>query len=116
MANRPLATPEHYGGPGFDPLEYSPSHLPGDLDPVPDVTNIANPGASVLGPLIGIGAFALGLWVMSLFEGDRQESDQQEVGPMQPCANGHNNSLYTRTCTECGVLLPDPDLDGFGGM
>lgn len=70
MANRPLATPEHYGGPGFDPLEYSPSHLPGDLDPVPNVTN---PGTNILEMLISVGVTALFCWAMGKLEGSSDE-------------------------------------------
>lgn len=111
MANRTIATPGHYGGSGFDPLSsYSPSP---DPNPVPAVSN---PGAGALGSLISLGVVGLALWVMSKFEGDNKDSDQRKGPLMQHCVNGHNNSLYARACAECGVLLPDPDLDGFGGI
>lgn len=111
MANRTMATPGHYGGSGFDPLSsYSPSP---DLNPVPDA---GNPGAGALGALIALGVVGLMLWIASKFEGDNKESDHQKGPLMQRCVNSHNNTFFARTCTECGVPLPDPDLDGFGGM
>ena len=40
----------------------------------------------------------------------------RQIASSALCPNSHPNAPSSRFCTECGEPLPDPDLDGFGGV
>lgn len=40
----------------------------------------------------------------------------RQIASSALCPNSHPNAPSSRFCTECGEPLPDPDLDGFGGI
>lgn len=121
MAKPPMATPGHYGGGVFDILS-SPSNQPApSRDVEPELpTPVPDPGSWVtaVGGLLLVGGLALALWLTGNREEDaEEEGNTTHIRPaMLYCTDGHGNTSEARTCTTCGACLPDPDLDGYGGM
>ena len=69
MAKRPLQTPGYHGGPGFDPLDYSPSP---NWDPPPPEDEDS------LGKAIGGLIFGGLVWAaMEIMEADNDDDDEQ---------------------------------------